>query len=113
MALRPALPAGIPAGLSRFCGRRRELAQLRETLATDRLVTVTGTGGIGKTRLVMEVARAATFDFPDGVWMVELAPIESNELVATRIAEAIAAPGDGRSSPLERARRLLAQGASC
>ncbi|MFI5313915.1 MAG: ATP-binding protein, partial [Candidatus Dormibacteria bacterium] len=110
MALRPALPAGIPPGLSRFCGRRRELALVREMLATDRLVTVTGTGGIGKTRLVTEVARTAAFDFPDGVCMVELAPIESNDLVATRIAEAIAAPVDGRASPLERARRLLGQG---
>ena len=110
MALRPALPAGIPAGLSRFCGRRRELAQLREMLAIDRLVTVTGTGGIGKTRLVMELARAAAFDFPDGVRMVELARIENNDLVPTQIAEAIDAPRDGRASALERARRRLGQG---
>jgi predicted ATPase len=110
MAVRPTPPAGTPAGLSRFCGRQRELAQLREMLATDRLVTVTGTGGIGKTRLVMELARAAAFDFPDGVWVVELARIESNELVATGIAEAIAAPADGRATPLERARGLLRRG---
>ncbi len=110
MAVRPTPPAGTPAGLSRFCGRRRELAQLREMLATDRLVTVIGTGGIGKTRLVMELARMAAFDFPDGVWVVELARIESNELVATGIAEAIAAPMDGRATPLERAQRFLGHG---
>ncbi len=79
-------------------------------LATDRLVTVTGTGGIGKTRLVMELARTAAFDFPDGAWVVELARIESNELVATGIAEAIAAPADGRAAPLERARGFLGHG---
>ena len=105
MALRPAPSADISAGLSKFCGRRREIAQVREMLATDRLITITGTGGIGKTRLVTEVARVAAFDFPDGVWMVELARIESSDLVATRIAEAISAPGDGHSSPLERAAR--------
>ncbi len=110
MAVRPTPPAGHPAGLSRFCGRRRELAQLREMLVTDRLVTITGTGGIGKTRLVMELARTAAFDFPDGVWVVELARIESDELVATGIAEAIAAPADGHATPLERARRLLGNG---
>jgi predicted ATPase len=110
MALRPEPVAGIDSGLSRFCGRRRELAQLRELLTTDRLVTVTGTGGIGKTRLVMEVGRAATFDFPDGVWVVELARIESADLVPTRIAEAIDAPRDGRATPLERALRVLRQG---
>ncbi len=110
MASRPASPGGLPTALSRFCGRRRELLQLRGLLATERLVTVTGAGGIGKTRLVTELARPGTFDFPDGVWFVDLARIERDDLVGAAIAEAVRAAGGGHLTPLERAVRVVAHG---
>jgi predicted ATPase len=100
----------LPVELSSFCGRRRELVQLRTMLATDRLVTVTGTGGVGKTRLAMELAQGAAFDFPAGVWVVELARIGSSELVGTAIAEATSAARESQTSALERAGRRLREG---
>ncbi|WP_342748592.1 BTAD domain-containing putative transcriptional regulator [Nonomuraea indica] len=76
---RPA-PANLPAALSALVGRQEELATLRELLASARLVTLTGPGGVGKTSLALEAARAALDGsggpgegFPDGVWLVELA----------------------------------------
>lgn len=101
---------GIPTSLSRFCGRRRELRALRDLLATDRLVTVVGTGGIGKTRLVAELARGAAFDFPDGVWFADLARVERAELVGGAIADAVHAPRRHDESDLERAARQLGPG---
>ncbi len=110
MALRLLPELNLPVELSSFCGRRRELAQLRTLLATDRLVTVTGTGGVGKTRLAMELAQGAVFDFPAGVWVVELARIGSDDLVGTAIAEATSAPREWQASALERAARRLGEG---
>ena len=110
MAMRQPPSPAIPVGLSTFCGRRRELLALRALLATDRLVTVTGTGGVGKTRLVMELAHGAGFDFPEGVWVVELARIESSALVDTAIADTVSAAQQGQDGPLERAVRRLGQG---
>ncbi|MBJ7595872.1 MAG: hypothetical protein JF886_13640 [Candidatus Dormibacteraeota bacterium] len=107
MAIRLASDQNLPVELSTFFGRGRELGQLRQLLATDRLVTVTGTGGVGKTRLVTELARGAVFDFPEGVWFVELARVGSGELVATAIAEATSAPRDAQTAALERAVRRL------
>ena len=91
MAIRLLPEPSLPVELSTFVGRRRELGHLRTLLATDRLVTVTGTGGVGKTRLAMELAQGAAFDFPAGVWVVELARIGSGDLVGTAIAEATSA----------------------
>ena len=110
MGRRLASQHDLPLELSRFCGRRRELIQLRDLVNTDRLVTLTGTGGVGKTRLVTELARGAVFDFPDGVWFAELAGIVAGEMVGTAIAEATSAPRDARANPLERAARRLGHG---
>jgi predicted ATPase len=79
----------LPAPVTSFIGRERELAQVRELLGTTRLLTLTGTGGCGKTRLSLQVAEAVLADYPDGVWLVELAPLASGELVASTVAAAI------------------------
>jgi hypothetical protein len=86
----PARPAPVPAGgtvaapvtagnlrelLGRFVGRDAELAQLREAVRSSRLVTLTGPGGTGKTRLAVEAAAALRPEHPDGAWLVELAGV--------------------------------------
>jgi predicted ATPase len=73
-------------------GREREMAQVKQELALTRLLTLTGTGGSGKTRLALEVARDLIGSYPDGVWLVELAPLSEGELVPKALAEAIGIP---------------------
>ncbi|WP_030241830.1 hypothetical protein [Streptomyces sp. NRRL S-350] len=64
----------LPVPLTGFAGRRREIDGIRSLLDTRRLVTLTGMGGVGKTRLALEVSADARESFPDGVWLVDLAP---------------------------------------
>jgi predicted ATPase len=75
----------LPALRSSFVGREREMA-------TTRLLTLTGAGGSGKTRLALEVARDLMEAYPDGVWFVELAPLSEKELVPKAVAEALQVP---------------------
>jgi predicted ATPase/class 3 adenylate cyclase len=79
----------LPVQLTRFVGRRGEVARLRELLAVNRLVTLTGTGGTGKTRLALEVAAESLVDFANGVFFVDLAAIEGDGLLASAIASAL------------------------
>src|SRR3954453_12223794 len=67
--------AGLPETVTSFVGRRLELRAAKQRLEQARLVTLTGPGGVGKTRLAVEVARSARKAFPDGVWMVDLASL--------------------------------------
>ena len=69
------MPGNLPAQLSVFIGRDRELAAVRALVESSRLVTVTGPGGIGKTRLGLQVAAGLLDGTGDGVWLVELAPV--------------------------------------
>jgi predicted ATPase/class 3 adenylate cyclase len=82
-------PNNLPAQLTRFIGRGREIARIRELLAGNRLVTLTGPGGTGKTRLGLEVAREALAGFRDGVFFVDLSPLTVAEFVAPAIAGAL------------------------
>jgi predicted ATPase/DNA-binding winged helix-turn-helix (wHTH) protein len=84
-----ALASNLPAPVSDFIGRQSELKELRELMLHNRLVTVVGTGGIGKTRLGLEAARAVLEEFPDGVWLAELAPLTDPELVASAVNTAL------------------------
>ncbi|HEX5440007.1 MAG TPA: tetratricopeptide repeat protein, partial [Ktedonobacterales bacterium] len=95
----------LPAGVSSFIGRERELGELSGLLQRHRLVMLTGAGGTGKTRLALEAAAAEIDRFPDGVWLVELAPLITSELVAETIAKVLLIPAIPRtadSSPLDR-----------
>ncbi len=67
----------VPTSLTTFIGRRTAINSVRETLASGRLMTLTGAGGTGKTRLALEVARGEVSEHPDGVWFIELASIAS------------------------------------
>ncbi|MFG1750243.1 ATP-binding protein [Streptosporangium sandarakinum] len=93
---RPA-PA-LPAPLTAFIGRARERGELAEAVTSHRLVTVTGPGGVGKTRLALAVAADVAGDFPDGVWFVDLVPVTEPGRVATAVAAAVGVgeqPGRG------------------
>jgi predicted ATPase/DNA-binding winged helix-turn-helix (wHTH) protein len=85
----PLPPTNLPAAMSDFIGREAELATVHELLQHNRLVTLVGTGGIGKTRLALEAAREALGDFPEGVWLAELAPLTDPELVASAMHAAL------------------------
>ena len=92
----------LPVQLTSFVGRDAQLTQLRELLADNRVVTLTGAGGVGKTRLAIQVAAqmAGEFgQFPEGVWYVDLAPITDPELVAVTVVRALGLPDQpGRST---------------
>src|SRR6266545_5211576 len=79
----------LPYQLTSFVGREQEIAQLTELVTTNRLVTLTGAGGAGKTRLAIEVASRLTGAFPDGVWLVELAALSDPRLVPQAVAQAL------------------------
>jgi class 3 adenylate cyclase len=70
-----AIPNNLPVQLTSFVGRERELAELQRLLSTTRLLTLTGSGGVGKTRLSLQVAASLIDAFGDGLWFVELAPL--------------------------------------
>jgi predicted ATPase/DNA-binding SARP family transcriptional activator/DNA-binding CsgD family transcriptional regulator len=79
----------VPAALSSFVGRKRELVEVKRALAMTRLLTLTGAGGCGKTRLAFEAARDLASSYPDGAWLVELAPLSQPQLVPQVVAGAL------------------------
>jgi predicted ATPase/DNA-binding SARP family transcriptional activator/DNA-binding CsgD family transcriptional regulator len=90
----PKKPAGarkhnLPAPRTSFVGREREIVELKRELAMTRLLTLTGVGGSGKTRLALEVARDLVGAYQDGVWLVELAPLSEGMLVPQAVARAM------------------------
>jgi len=82
----------LPVQLSSFIGRRAEISGIRDALAEDRLVTLTGAGGAGKTRLAIQVAAEIATEFADGVWYVDLAPITDPDVVPITVARALGLP---------------------
>ena len=88
----------LPAQLTSFVGRDAEMVEVREMLAESRLVTLTGAGGVGKTRLAVQVAAAVAGNYGDGAWYVDLAPITDPDLVPITAARALGLPDQpGRS----------------
>jgi non-specific serine/threonine protein kinase len=81
-------PNNLPAELSSFVGRERELAELRRLLRKSRLVTLTGSGGAGKTRLALRLAAEVLVRHPDGAWLVDLAPVGDARLLEQTVASA-------------------------
>jgi predicted ATPase len=76
----------LPTPRTSFVGREREIEESKRELAMTRLLTLTGVGGSGKTRLALEVARDLVGAYPDGVWLVELAPLSEGKLVPQAVA---------------------------
>ena len=79
----------LPASLSSFIGREQALARVYELLAAHRLVSLVGAGGVGKTRLAVAVAEGILGVYPDGVWLVELAPLADPTLVPGTVAQVL------------------------
>jgi predicted ATPase/DNA-binding SARP family transcriptional activator/DNA-binding CsgD family transcriptional regulator len=79
----------LPASSTSFVGREREIAEARRMLSMTRLLTLTGAGGSGKTRLAVEAARGLAGAYPDGVWMAEVAPLSEPGLVPQALAHAL------------------------
>ncbi len=93
----------LPAQLTSFIGRETEIADLSEKVKSSRLVTLTGAGGTGKTRLALQVAEKVLDTFPDGVWLVELAPLSDPGLVqqaCLQVLELVQQPGVSPTSIL-------------
>jgi predicted ATPase len=97
----------LPAQARLLVGREREIAEVRQLLDTTRLLTLTGTGGIGKTRLAIAVAHEVAAAFPDGVAYVSLASLRSPTLVASALAQALELQEQGGTSPREMVRMHL------
>jgi len=106
-------PNNLPHALTSFIGREKELADVCEKLRTARLLTICGIGGLGKSRLSLQVAAASLDDFMDGVWFIELAPVSDPRLVAQALATVVGIREDAGQSPHDaimkfvRDRRLL------
>ncbi len=79
----------LPAELSSFVGRETELAALKDLLVRERLLTLVGVGGVGKTRVALRLASDGLANYPDGVWLVELASIAEPSLVAKAVASVL------------------------
>ncbi len=94
----------LPVALSRFIGREKEIADAAELVRKARLLTLTGTGGTGKTRLAMELMRTIADQFRDGAFFVPLAPVPSHEQVAPKVAQVMKVQQD----PSRRTTEVLA-----
>jgi predicted ATPase/tetratricopeptide (TPR) repeat protein/DNA-binding XRE family transcriptional regulator len=103
----------LPLQLTSFIGREKEMAEVERLISTARLVTLTGPGGAGKTRLALQVAAGVVDNFPEGVWLVELAALADPALVPQTVAAVLGlreVPGRGITETLLdylRSKRLL------
>jgi predicted ATPase/DNA-binding SARP family transcriptional activator len=110
----PEPPSNLPSRLTSFVGRRRELEEVTELLGASRLLTLTGPGGIGKTRLALEIARRIRAQFPGGVWWIDLAPVTDPDSVLDEVARVLGVSASGAAElrdsviqALSRRRALL------
>jgi predicted ATPase/DNA-binding XRE family transcriptional regulator len=100
-----ALPNNLPAPVDSFIGRQMELAEIAEAIRADRLVTLTGPGGSGKTRLALEVAASLVPAFADGVWFVTLATVSDGARLVETVAQVLRVSdvaGEAITDTLER-----------
>ena len=96
----------LPRQETSFVDRTADLERTENLLRDARLVTIVGPGGVGKTRLALQVAEGT--GRPDGAWLVDLAPVEGDDLLASTIMSALGAPQGGEASPLEQLVAYLA-----
>ncbi|GBG38058.1 LuxR family transcriptional regulator [Mycobacterium montefiorense] len=80
---------GLPVQQTSFVGRSQELSDVRQLLANSRIITLTGAGGIGKTRLAQKLSAELAAEFCDGVWYVDLAPISAADIVAATVVRVL------------------------
>jgi predicted ATPase/class 3 adenylate cyclase/DNA-binding NarL/FixJ family response regulator len=104
----PVVFHNLPAQLTSFVGREAELVQVGQLLAEDRWVTLTGAGGVGKTRMALQLAALIAGEFVDGVWYVDLAPITDAEMVPIAVARALGLADHPGRSTLDTLLRFVA-----
>ena len=100
-------PNNLPVELTSFIGREKEIAEVKQQLIDHRLVTLTGSGGTGKTRLSLQVAADLLDQFPHGIWFVELAPLTDPKLVSQTILSTIGLNEQPGTPPLELLKEYL------
>ena len=91
----------LPAEVTSFVGRRRELGEIRQKLTTTRLVSLVGPGGVGKSRLALRSAADLGRGFPDGAWLVELAEVRDGALVTNAVVAALDLRDQAATKPLQ------------
>jgi predicted ATPase/class 3 adenylate cyclase len=91
-------PGNLPAQVSSFIGRQNDVSRVVAALGTSRVVTVTGVGGVGKTRLALQVAADVLPHYRDGAWLVDLAPVRDTDGVADAVAAALRLTNAGGKS---------------
>ncbi|MEA2494679.1 MAG: hypothetical protein QOJ29_2590, partial [Thermoleophilaceae bacterium] len=94
-----ALRNNLPSDVTRFVGRRREIAAVRRLLGESRLITLTGLGGTGKTRLALKVGAEVGRSFSDGVWFVDLAEVRDPEVLPHSVTQALGLHSQAGRSP--------------
>lgn len=97
----------LPASFTSFVGRRHEIAEIRRLLGAGRLLTLTGVGGVGKTRLALEAPRAFGKAFAGGVWLVDLASVRDPAAVTAGVAGALRMPDLGVRPVVDQLARYL------
>lgn len=100
-------PGNLPAEVNNFVGRELEIDQLRKMLSAGRLITLTGPGGVGKSRLARRFATEIRDTFPDGVWLVELGELRASDILPFQVAGAIGIK-DSSGDPLDVLSQQLA-----
>ena len=103
-----AVPGNLPVPATSFVGRQVEVKQLAELVRAHRLITLTGVGGVGKTRLAVQVAWELVEEFPDGVWLVELGAAADAAQVAAEVMSVLGVQQDPGRPPLEVLAEVLA-----
>jgi predicted ATPase/class 3 adenylate cyclase/DNA-binding CsgD family transcriptional regulator len=98
----------LPPQFTSFVGRGTEIETVRRAIADNRLVTLTGAGGVGKTRLALQVAAQMDADFSDGVWYVDLAPITDPDVVPVAVTRALGLPDQAGRSTMDTLTRVIA-----
>ncbi|MEU6381798.1 LuxR C-terminal-related transcriptional regulator [Streptomyces sp. NPDC046909] len=108
MTIQMSATGNLPAALTTFVGRHRDFTEVRRLLGTARLLTLTGAGGVGKTRLALEAAAASAGNFADAVWLVDLTGVRDPSLVANAVATALRLPDRGTRPVVEQLTAFLA-----
>src|ERR1700743_943978 len=98
----------LPVQFTSFVGRAADITQVRDLVIETRLVTLTGAGGVGQTRMAIQVAGQFSADFSDGVWYVDLAPITDPDLVPLTVARAFGLPDQPGRSTMDTLTRFIA-----
>ena len=105
-----AVPGNLPTDPATFIGRHDDIEQLMGSLEGNRLVTVTGVGGVGKTRLSLQVAADASHHYPQGLWFIELAPVLIEDAVPYRFLETLGLEAEPGQPPVETVATAVGEG---